>query len=78
MQLSANGMFEKRIQRWPVRPFISGGLSFFGTAQAINFGGGVNIWGHERTALRVEVRDYVEPAAHGAQAITFRVGVTFR
>jgi hypothetical protein len=78
MQLSVNAIYEKRIQDRAVRPFVSGGLSPFGSGAAINFGAGLNIWGHERTALRLEVRDYVIPAAGGAQAIAFRVGVTFR
>lgn len=79
MQLSADAIYEKRIQRSPVRPFVSGGLSLLGAgAQAINFGGGANIWGHERVAFRVDVRDYIVPAAGGAQAIAFRFGVTFR
>jgi hypothetical protein len=77
-QISANAMYEKHFDHAAVRPFISGGLSLFGAGQAINVGGGVNLWGRGRTALRVDVRDYVFPAAGGGQAIAFRVGVTFR
>jgi hypothetical protein len=77
-QLSANATYEKRLRRAGVRPFVSGGLSLFGGGQAINFGGGVNVWGRGRAALRLDVRDYVMPAAGGRQAIAFRVGVTYR
>ena len=77
-QVTVNAMYEKRLDRANARPFISGGLSLFGAAQAINVGAGVNIWGHGRAALRLDIRDYVMPAAGGMQAIAFRVGMTFR
>ncbi|HEX4565234.1 MAG TPA: hypothetical protein VH138_01335, partial [Vicinamibacterales bacterium] len=78
VQLTANAMYEKRFDHANARPFISGGLSLFGATQAINVGAGVNIWGRGRAALRLDVRDYVMPAAGGMQAIAFRVGMTFR
>jgi len=75
-QLSANAIYEKRTRASRVSPFITGGLTLSG--QAINFGGGVNIWTHDRVAFRIEIRDYVQPAAPAFQAIALRVGMTFR
>ena len=75
-QLSANAIYEKRTEGSRVSPFISAGLTLSG--QAINFGGGANIWTHGRVGYRIEVRDYVQPAANGAQVIAFRFGLTFR
>ena len=77
-QVTVNAMYEKRLDRAHARPFISGGLTLFGATQAINVGAGANIWGRGRTAVRLDVRDYVFPAAGGMQAIAFRVGMTFR
>jgi len=75
-QLSANAVYERCLKGSTVSPFITGGLTLSG--QAINIGGGANIWTNQRAGLRIEVRDYVTPSAHGAQTIAFRVGVTFR
>jgi len=73
--LSANAIYEKPTRESRVSPFISGGLTLGG--QLINFGGGANIWTHERAGFRIEVRDYVQPA-NAEQMIAFRVGATFR
>jgi len=75
-QLSANAIYEKRPRASGVSPFITGGLTLSG--QVINFGGGANIWTSDRVALRIEVRDYVQPATRAPQTIAFRVGMTFR
>lgn len=77
-QLSADALYEKRFERSGVRPFVSGGLSLLGGGQTINVGAGVNLWGRGRTAFRLDVRDYISPAAGGRHAIALRVGVTFR
>jgi hypothetical protein len=74
-QLSANAIYEKT-KASGVSPFITGGVTLSGPA--INFGGGANIWTHDRIALRIEIRDYMQPAAPALQTIAFRVGMTFR
>ncbi len=62
-----------------VSPFFTGGYSVFfrsGTANGLNFGGGVNYWFRERMALRFEVRDNV--LDREAHFVGFRVGLSFR
>lgn len=70
-----------------IEPFIlAGGTGFFPTSEgrgapAGHFGGGVNFWLRERTALRLEIRDTVSREGNGYPGphyISFRVGVTFR
>jgi hypothetical protein len=59
-------------------PFVTGGYTLFfrnGTANGFNYGGGINYWFKERTALRFEVRDNVVSREH---LVGFRVGLTFR
>lgn len=75
-QVSANAIYEKRTNASGVSPFITGGLTLSGPV--INFGGGANIWTHDRVAFRIEIRDYVQPSARAVQTIAFRVGMTFR
>ncbi|MBI3896344.1 MAG: hypothetical protein HY313_10495 [Acidobacteria bacterium] len=66
-------------------PFATAGYSLGfreGTANLVNFGGGVDYWFHEKAALRLEVRDNVwpgecrcDPSVH---FLMFRVGVVGR
>jgi hypothetical protein len=68
-------------------PFLlAGATGYFPTSEgrgapAGNFGGGVNIWLRQRAALRLEVRDYVNPENNdypSTNYVSFRVGLTFR
>lgn len=62
-------------------PFASGGYSLFfrsGTANGINFGGGVNYWFKDRLGLRVEIRDHVVVESPDTHFIGFRFGLLFR
>jgi hypothetical protein len=62
-------------------PFVTSGYSLFfrsGTANLVNFGGGVNYWFRERTGLRVEFRDHIRPDYTTAHFWEFRIGVAFR
>jgi len=62
-------------------PFVTGGYSLFfrsGHANGYNFGGGVNYWMLDRTALRLEVRDNVLPGYRDVHFLGFRVGLSFR
>ena len=71
-----------------VDPFVLIGVTgYFPTSQgrgapAGNFGGGANIWLTERAALRLEVRDHVNPGSSNgwpdSHYLSFRVGLTFR
>jgi hypothetical protein len=61
-------------------PFVSGGYSLFfrdGTANAVNFGGGVNYWFKDRVGLRVEFRDHVAPE-YPDHFLGVRIGISFR
>jgi hypothetical protein len=67
-----------------VEPFVTGGYTLFfssGTANGVNFGGGVNYWFKEHVGLRFEVRDSAMIPGEG-QATThfvgFRIALTFR
>ena len=79
--------FRRRAARGQVDPFVVIGPSAYfptsyGRGAAVgNFGGGVNIWLARRAALRLEIRDYVNPFNNGwpgTHAVSFRFGVTFR
>jgi hypothetical protein len=65
-----------------VEPFVSGGYTLFfreGTANGVNFGGGLNYWFRERLGLRFEVRDNVMIAnGETGHFVGLRVGLTFR
>ncbi len=61
-----------------VVPLVSGGYSVGFRRDALslgNFGGGVNYWFHQRSALRVEGRMYARP---GYSLFALRLGVSFR
>ncbi len=80
--------FRRSAPHGGVDPFVLIGVTgYFPTSEgrgapAGNFGGGVNIWLRERAALRLEVRDHVNPDDSngwpGVHYISFRVGLTFR
>jgi hypothetical protein len=79
--------FRRRAARGQVDPFVViGPTSYFPTnhgrgAAVGNFGGGVNVWLARRAALRLEIRDYVNPRDNGwpgTHSVSFRIGVTFR
>jgi len=59
-------------------PFVTGGYTLLfrgGTANAGNFGGGVNYWFSRHFGIRAEFRDHVYSSDH---YWGFRFGVTFR
>ncbi len=80
--------FRRDASRGKVDPFVLGGIGgFFPTSEGRgvavgDFGAGANFWFWQRTALRVEVRSYVNPTSDvgypGSYEIEVRVGFTFR
>jgi hypothetical protein len=79
--------FRRRALRGQVDPFVLiGPTAYFPTSHGRgalvgNFGGGVNVWLARRAALRLEIRDYVNPRENGwpgPQSVSFRFGITFR
>lgn len=84
--LSTNGFYHFWTGRSSQKlvPFLTGGYSLAfrdGHANLGNFGGGVDYWFRERTALRLEVRDHVWPSRFEgptAHILMFRVGVVGR
>lgn len=81
--------FRRRALRGQLDPFVLIGPSaYFPTNHgrgllAGNFGGGVNFWLSRRAALRLEIRDYVNPNSDlngwpGPHSVSFRFGITFR
>ena len=76
---SSNISFQLAPGKWS--PFVTGGYTLFlrsggyGHVHGGNFGGGVNYWFKQRTALRFEVRDNV---LHDEHLVGFRIGLTFR
>ena len=77
--LSTNGSYHFRTQSTPkLVPFVTAGYSLAfrdGHTNLANFGGGVDYWFRDRTALRFEVRDHVWPGNTTAHFLMFRVGV---
>ncbi len=64
--------------RRKVQPFLSGGYTLAfrsGTANAVNFGGGIHYWFKDRVGLRTEVR--LGGVAEEA-IVMLRVGLSFR
>ncbi len=80
--------FRRRALPGQVDPFVLIGPSaYFPTSHGRgalvgNFGGGVNVWLARRAALRLEIRDYVNPDMYngwpGTHSVSFRFGITFR
>ena len=81
--LSTNGFYRftngSSLQK--VTPFVTAGYSLGfrdGTANLVNFGGGVDYWVRDRMGLRLEVRDHVWPGDPAAHFLMFRVGLVGR
>ncbi|MGH9326710.1 MAG: hypothetical protein ACRD2B_08515 [Terriglobia bacterium] len=79
--------FGRNASRGKVDPFVLAGFGgFFPTSAGRgvpvgDFGAGANVWFWRRTALRLEVRSYINPTNGGypgSYEIEFRVGFTFR
>lgn len=82
--LSTNGLYRfGNDSGRKVTPFLTAGYSLgfrSGTANMVNFGGGVDYWVRERMGLRLEVRDHVSPGgpAPATHFLMFRVGLVGR
>ena len=67
-----------------VEPFVTGGYTLFfssGTANGVNFGGGVNYWFKEHVGLRFEVRDSAMIPGEGQPTthyVGLRIALAFR
>lgn len=64
-----------------VVPFVTSGYTLFfrsGTANGVNFGGGVNYWFRDHLGLRLEFRDNVWTTYGTAHHVGFRIGLAFR
>ena len=64
-----------------LRPFLTGGYTLAfrsGTANAVNFGGGLHYWFAERVGLRLEFRDHASTQLWNTHAWQGRIGFDFR
>ncbi len=65
-----------------VVPFVSAGYSLgfrSGHFNAVNFGGGANVWFSSKMGLRLELRDVYHPETNASiHFINLRIGLTFR
>jgi hypothetical protein len=64
-----------------ISPFLTGGYSLIwgdGSANMVNFGGGINWWLGERKGIRLEFRDHVYAEGSNRQIVEFRIGFAFR
>jgi len=63
-------------------PYITGGYSLFfrsGTANAVNYGGGIDYWFAEKYGLKLAFRDHIATNCTGScHAYQFRGGISFR
>ena len=78
--LSVNGSYHFSRGR-KISPFLTGGYSPIwgdGSANMVNFGGGVNWWLGERKGIRLEFRDHVYAEGSNRQIVEFRIGFAFR
>lgn len=80
---SVNGSyhFKNASASGKVVPFVTGGYTLLfrsATANAFNFGGGVNYWFKERLGLRLEFRGHVPERNEISQVYGFRIGLSFR
>jgi hypothetical protein len=78
--LSVNGSYHFLPQDRRLDPFVTAGYSLVfrsGSANLVNFGGGVQYWMRDRLGLRAEFRDHVlpNPAVHYLEV---RFGLCFR
>jgi hypothetical protein len=78
--LTGGWHFTNRTREQKVVPFLSGGYTLAfrsGTANLINYGGGINYWFRPRLGLRIEVRDY-RHTEYGRFNTELRFGMLFR
>jgi hypothetical protein len=78
--LSLDGVYQFKPAKKTV-PFVLGGYSLAfrsSTANAINFGAGVNYWFHDKVGLRLEFRDHVPIYESNCHFLGFRIGLSFR
>ena len=67
--------------RGKVDPFVTAGYGFLfrsGWSNMGNFGGGVNWWFRDTTAVRLEVRDHSDFRSRSDHIVSFRIGLGFR
>ena len=77
---SADGSYHFSRDR-EVSPFLVGGYSRIwgdGSANLVNFGGGVNWWLGERKGIRLEFRDHIYAEGSNRHIVEFRIGFAFR
>jgi len=73
---SSNGRPVWVDRAWKLFPFVSSGYTrFFGTGNAINFGGGVDYRLNNNHAIRFEVRDYYSFSSPGEHNVALRIGL---
>jgi hypothetical protein len=80
LSLDGSYFFRSRTSR-KVVPFVNAGYSLAfrsGAASAINFGGGIQYWFHERIGMRLEFRDHVSPEYTDVHLWNFRIGLALR
>ena len=79
---SANGLYNfSPERRRRVQPFVTGGYSLAfrdGTANCVNFGGGIHYWFSDKLGLRLEFRDHLNPSYADEHFWQGRVGIEFR
>lgn len=57
-------------------PFVTGGYTrLFGTGNAVNFGGGMDLLRGNSLALRVELRDYLRVSGSAQHNLALRIGL---
>jgi len=80
--LSVNGLYDfGRTRSKKVSPFVTAGYSLAfreGTANALNFGGGIHYWFARRFGLRVEFRDHFSPDTWNEHFWQGRLAIEFR
>jgi hypothetical protein len=77
---SADGSYHFSRSR-KLSPFLACGYSRIwgdGSANMVNFGGGINWWLGERKGIRLEFRDHVYAGSGHRQIAEFRIGFAFR
>lgn len=79
---SLNALYDfGRERKVTLSPFVTGGYSLAFRCcvlNAVNFGGGINYWVSDRTALRIEFRDHVTVGSRTAHVYSFRIGLNLR
>ncbi len=79
--LDLDGGYHWNTRDKKITPFVSGGYTLGfrdGHFNAMNFGGGVNVWMSRHNGLRLEFRDIYHPGTYSFQYINVRIGLTFR